>query len=285
MKRLKPRFHIKRGFCILGMSFYCENIKDLIYFPEINQKGNLFMNQAIKWNLAVCCVLCLVTSTSLLAQDEGNVVINSNPQGGLVRLEGLFDLSGVTPIRFDRVLSGQYRLTVERDGYEKYKSTEYFSETQPARLDINLVKKTRTKAFFRSIVFPGWGQKYYGDKTKSTVIALGTLASVVGYIHYKSDYDDKVEDFNAAKQAFADERSWSKLGGLEERVWAAQRVANDAENKVNLLIAVTAGVYLLNLLDTILLFPEHSSYSEYKSITAVPDVGDDKVGLTLAVRF
>ncbi|MEE9443369.1 MAG: DUF5683 domain-containing protein [candidate division Zixibacteria bacterium] len=243
------------------------------------------MNQAIKWNLAVCCVLCLVTSTGLLAQDEGNILINSNPQGALVKLEGLFNLSGVTPVRFDRVLSGQYRLTVERDGYEKYQSTEYFSESQPVQLDINLVKKTRAKAFFRSVVFPGWGQKYYGDKTKSTVIVLGTLASALGYLHYKSDYDDKVDEYNAAKLAFAEERNWSELSSLEERVWATQREANNAENKVNLLIAVTAGVYLLNLLDTILLFPEHSSYSEYKAITAVPDLGEDKIGLTLAVRF
>lgn len=243
------------------------------------------MNQAIKWNLAVCCLICLVTSAGLFAQDEGNVLINSNPQGALVKLEGLFNLSGVTPVRFDRVLSGQYRVTVERDGYEKYQSTEYFSESMPAQLDITLVKKTRTKAFFRSVVFPGWGQKYYGNKTKSTVIAVGALASALGYMHYKSDYDDKVDEYNAAKLAFAAERNYSKLSSLEQRVWATQKDANDAEDKVNLLIAMTAGVYLLNLLDTILLFPEHSSYSEYKAITAVPDLSDDKVGVTLAVRF
>ncbi|MCK5127764.1 MAG: PEGA domain-containing protein [candidate division Zixibacteria bacterium] len=243
------------------------------------------MKLALKWILAMV-VFCLIwQSTLAIAQSHGNVVINSTPQGAFISLKGQFHLSGVTPVKFSRSLSGRYEVIAMREGYETYKSVEYFSETQNAQLDIVLKKKTRSKAFFRSLIVPGWGQRYYGNSKKSTLITLGAIASTAGYLVAKDNYDSKVDKYTAAKTSFAEALRWEDVVRTEAEVRRTQKDANDAEDKVNIMIAATVGVYVFNLLDTILLFPEYSSYSEYKAITASPFITEDQVGLTLSLRF
>jgi hypothetical protein len=244
------------------------------------------MNLAPKRTLTaviVCCLLALVPPA--LGQDAGNVLVNTDPQGSLVRLTGDLTLSGISPVKFDRTLSGQYRVEVVREGYEKYRTKTYFSEAQTSQLDITLVPKTRTKAFFRSLIIPGWGQKYYGNNTKSALYFTATAAAAVGYFFLKDDYDSKVDDYNARKTAYEDATYWGDLPRLEAELQDAQKKANDAEDRVNIMVAVTAGVYVFNLLDSFLFFPDFDRYTEYKAITARPDIGSDRIGLKLSANF
>ena len=243
------------------------------------------MKLALKWIMAMAVLCLLWQAQPVSAQTDGNVVINSSPQGALVTLSGQFQLSGVTPVKFDRALSGRYEVRIQRDGFETYSSVYYFAEAQNAQLDITLKKKTPAKAFFRSLVIPGWGQRYYGNSKKSTLITLGSIASVAGYLVVKDDYDTKVDEYNVARKSFTAAREWDDVVSLEADVRHTQSRANDAEDKVNILIATVVGVYVFNLLDTILFFPEYSSYSEYKAITAAPSIGKDQVGITLSLRF
>jgi hypothetical protein len=277
---------LEGDFYFCRRSFYCQLIKEIIYFPEIKKKGNLLMNLAPKRTLTaviVCCVFLL--PNFVLGQDAGNVLINTNPQGSLIRLEGEITLSGVSPVKFDRPLTGQYRIEVVRDGYEKYNSVTYFSEAQSTQLDIELVPKTRAKAFIRSLLIPGWGQKYYGNQTKSAIYFTGTLASLVGYFFVKDDFDSKEEDYLDRKEAYENATVWSDLPLLDRELREAQEEANDAEDKVNFMAAVTGGFYLLSLLDSFLFFPEFDKYTEYKAITARPEVEADRVGIILSVNF
>lgn len=222
---------------------------------------------------------------NLSAQSTGNILINSDPQGALVILTGEWSYSGVTPVIFDRPLIGRYQIEVIRDGYETYRSVSYFSEAQKAQLDIKLKRKTRTKALFRSMIFPGWGQRYNNQTTKSSLLSIATIGSVVGYLLIKSDYDDKIDVFNQRKSAFGQAEQWSDLSGLEASMWEAQREANDSENKLNVAIVTVAGLYIISVLDSFLFFPDHDSYTEYKAITLVPEIGPDRAAISLAVRF
>jgi len=231
----------------------------------------------------VCCLIFIPQIAS--GQESGNVLINTDPQGSLVRLTGDLSLSGVSPVKFDRLLSGQYRVEVTRQGYENYRGVAYFSEAQSSQMDIKLVPKTKTKAFFRSLIIPGWGQRYYGNRNKSALFAVGMAASAVGYFFVKDDYDSKADDYQARKEAYENATLWSDLPQLQADMRDAQKRANDAEDKVNIMTAVTAGIYLFNLLDSFLFFPEFDRYTEYKAITARPEVDGDKVGLSLSVSF
>jgi hypothetical protein len=219
------------------------------------------------------------------AQDAGNVIINSNPQGAVVKLIGEMTLSGITPVKFDRSLSGKYKIEVVREGFEKYRSVTYFTEKQASQLDIKLTPKTRAKAFVRSMIIPGWGQKYYGNSTKAGFYLLAIAASSAGYFIVRDDYNTKVDSYNAAKAAYVSARRWSDLSTLGQQLYDAQKKANDAENRVNIAIGVVAGLYALNVLDCLLFFPENDSFTEYKALTARPEISPNQVGITLSLKF
>ena len=244
------------------------------------------MEFAHKGKLTVVIVCCLISLSQIaFGQESGNALVNTDPQGSLVRLSGDLSLSGVSPVKFDRLLSGQYKIEVSRQGYEDYRSVVYFSEAQSSQIDIKLIPKTKTKAFFRSLIIPGWGQRYYGNKNKSALFAVGSAAAVVGYVFVRDDYNSKVDDYHARKEAYESATLWSDLPQLQTELRDAQKKANDAEDKVNIMAAVTAGIYLINLLDSFLFFPEFDRYTEYKAITARPEVGADKIGVSLSVSF
>lgn len=234
---------------------------------------------------AVVVIFWVFVPPIAFGQDEGNVLINTDPQGSLVKLEGDVTLSGVTPVKFARNLSGTYRIKVVRDGYENYRSTAYFSVSQFSQLDIRLVPKTRFKSFIRSLVIPGWGQNYYGSKTKAFLFAFGTMASAVGYAFAWDDYDSKKDDYETRKAAFDSATLWGDLPRLQSELRDAQQRADDAEDIVNIVRVATISIYALNLLDSFLFFPDFSSYTEYKVITAAPDFGTARAGLTLSLNF
>lgn len=233
----------------------------------------------------VILMFCLWTGANAQTPGGENVTINTNPQGALVTLEGETSFSGVTPVKFERPLNGRYKITVDHEGFEKYSSTAYFSETHASNLSIKLTPKTRVRAFFRSLVIPGWGQKYYGNRSKAALFALGTALSAAGYVIIKDDYDSKVETFNDKKALRAAATKWSDVVRLESEVHDAQKKANDAEDRLNIMTGVAIGVYALNLLDSFLLFPEYNTVSEYKAITVKPEVVSGAVGLSLTMKF
>jgi hypothetical protein len=234
---------------------------------------------------AVLICISILTSSFVFGQTEGNVLVNTDPQGSLVRLQGDMMLSGVTPVKFGRTLSGKYRIQVTREGYETYNSTAYFSNSQFSQLDIELVPKTRFKAFLRSFVIPGWGQRYYGDNTKAAIFALGAIASGIGYAFAWDDFDTKKETYERRKTALDAAEHWSDIPRLHDELLDAQREADDAEDVVNAIRVMAIGVYALNLLDTFLFFPEYTSFTEYKAITANPEFGTDRIGLTVSLTF
>jgi len=231
---------------------------------------------------AVAIIACAATAA---AQNQGNLQISTTPPGALVTLQGDMSRSGVTPVAFDRLLAGRYRVDVTRDGYERYRSTAYLSESLTTTLDITLVPKTRLKALFRSLIVPGWGQRYYGNTAKSTVLLLGTVAAAAGYVIVKDDYDSKVDDYNARLADRAAATKWEDLAGLNREVRDAQARANDAEDNLNLVTGVAIGIYVFNLLDAVLLFPDYDTYSEYKSIAVQPQAAGNRIGLDLTFKF
>lgn len=244
------------------------------------------MTSALLRNITLLAAVAIIAGTTTgAAQNQGNLQVTSTPPGALVTLDGDMSLSGITPVSFDRLLAGRYRVEVTRDGYERYRSTAYLSESLSTTLDIRLVPKTRVKAFFRSLVIPGWGQRYYGNATKSTFLLLGTVATAAGYVIIKDDYDSKVDDYNARLADRAAATKWEDIAGLNRAVHDAQQRANDAEDNLNLITGVAAGVYLFNLLDAVLLFPDFDTYSEYKSISVQPQAGVNRIGLDLTFKF
>ena len=47
-----------------------------------------------------------------------------------------------------------------RQGIDTFKKKYNFNLTIPDKFEITLKKKTRFKSFYRSLIIPGWGQRY-----------------------------------------------------------------------------------------------------------------------------
>jgi hypothetical protein len=180
--------------------------------------------------------------------------ILSRPTGAIVYFEGEYGLAGRAPYTIVHHLKGYYKIRATKWGYEDWTGEFLFTGKGNEKLSIKLPRKTRVKALLRSALFPGWGQAYADQKLKGAIIATAQLSTVGVFIYHNVKYNDALDDFNAASNAVRrnpnDLNAQSTLSiaqkGLDSRFEKRRRAA---------LLAGT--VYLYNLLDILLFFPNY----------------------------
>lgn len=233
-------------------------------------------------------LLFLIPNYLLGQTQDSQLNVNSNPNGALVELSGLSKVSGVTPVSFSQGLVGKYKVTVEKKGYERYNSYVLLDPTKVVNLDVTLSKKTRFKAFARSMFIPGWGQRYSDRSTKGYAYTILTVLAGIGYFiaddefDYRNDlYNDKVREYDSLNASGA-------VGDLH-RVYTEmvekQEDAYDAENVRRGFIGAVVSIYALNLLDALFLFPKDEGVVEYKGLSLKPEANFEEVGLKLSLAF
>jgi hypothetical protein len=195
-------------------------------------------------------------------QNNSSLVISSSPSGAFVQLRGEYALAGRTPYKVGRRLSGPYKVTAAMNGYEKWNSKVSFSGNGREQLTIRLSPKTRAKAGLRSLIFPGWGQFYSGQKFKGMVLSAATLASVVKVILVDTDYRNQVDDLERTVSL-----SQNQLLRFEERqkvealVAAKESEADRLFNDRRQWLLISASIWAYNVLDAVLFFPSYEKQS------------------------
>ncbi len=230
-------------------------------------------------------ILIMVFSVTTLAED-GNLTVESRPSGTTVVLQGEYELAGVTPVTFNQNLFGRYKLTARRGGYEDYSTTVVLTGSEPRIVAFDMVPKTRFKAGIRSVVLPGWGQIYSGQKTRGVFYTAGTVLSLIVYAAANNDFRDKRDTYNDLRDDYNNARSLAELRDLKPRLDAAQQEAYDAESVKNFTVGAVAFVWAFNVIDAVLFFPDRG-YSIGGPASISMDTGDqfDRVQVKLAVRF
>ncbi len=234
--------------------------------------------------LRVILILVALTATAL-AQD-GNLTVESKPSGTTVVLEGEYELAGVTPVTFNQNLFGRYMLTARRGGYEDYSTTVVLAGSQPTTITFDMVPKTRWKAAIRSIALPGWGQIYSGQKLRGGLYTFGTVLSLLAFAVADDDFRDKRNSYNDLLDEYNNLRSLAEMRGIRPRLDDAQQEAYDAESFKQVTIGVVAFIWVFNVIDAALFFPE-SGYSVGGPASISLNTGEefDRLQLNLAVRF
>jgi hypothetical protein len=235
--------------------------------------------------IRTCILLVLFMTAPLLSQSGAVLEVNSDPPGTTISLDGEFKLAGVTPTVFNQPLTGKYVLKASRDGYETYETKLYLTGATPLKVDIKLAPKTRFKAFLRSIVIPGWGQFYSGEKARGVLFGVATLASGVATVIAEADFRDKRDTYDDAVARFNEERSIEKKKAMEDMIEAARKDAYDAETFRNVSIGILIGVWSYNVLDAMIFFPNRKYDSHVPRISLDTDNSLSKVGLTLKFSF
>lgn len=235
--------------------------------------------------MGIFLLLVLLAPAASGQPESGAVItITSRPSGCTVYLSGEIELVTTTPATIRESLAGPYRVSAVRSGFETWSSTVIFTPGTGRRLEIDLIRKTRFKAAVRSVFFPGWGQYYAREKTRSVLWGLGVLSSGAVALTYEARYRDRKDDWEMAKKKFAGPGSLGEKERLREEVLSLHQRAYDAESDRRLAWGITIGAWALNVLDAWIFFPEDNRFANIP-ISIQPSFDSDATRAVLTFTF
>ena len=247
------------------------------------------MNMTFKGLLSILFILLflpLISSAQL--NMSGDLTVRTDPEGAQVELKGEAKVAGVSPVRFRHLLIGEYKLSVKKHGYENYKSSVVLDPMKQLEVDVLLTPKTRFKAAARSLLLPGWGQRYADRKTKGYLYTFLAAGAAVAYFIADDEFDYRNELFDDIRNNYDSLAVHGNIGQLQElypSLVKAQEDAFDAENVRRITIGAAIGIWTLNVLDALFFFPEEKGTFTVKGLPFEPEAGFDKVGMTLSLNF
>ena len=234
-------------------------------------RGALFLRRAL---LTTCFTFAVAWGPPCGAQPKaegdqlpqpvlaGVLRIRSEPSGALVTLRGAHIWRATTPWDLNRSLGGRYDLSVELTGYELWKRTIHLVEGENRDLDIRLRPKQAWKAGLRSLLLPGWGQVYTDRPEKGRLILLGGVALLGGLWWTHEEYQDQVDDFDEAWNAYVGTTtSGDELDERRETMKRSQRRADRAYDRRQLFLYAAGGLYAFAFIDSYFFFPKPSEGS------------------------
>ena len=179
--------------------------------------------------------------------------INSLPQGATVHIEG--EMIGKTPCLFPYDLSGKYRLSAEKRGYENWSEVYNFGKGPIDTIFFALRPKNRFRAMLHSVEMPGWGQRYserhFKGKLFLTIQTTALVSLGLAQINYNkrlNEYNDWQEKYKLASRSFvAEKKAWKELSQAHARL-------SDASDYRQIMVYSAAAVYVLNVLDALFLY-------------------------------
>lgn len=186
---------------------------------------------------------------------------------------------GELPI-YDRELeTSSYKVKFISPGYETLTKTYSMNLGQNIEDNIELRKKSRFKAFGKSMVFPGLGQFYSSDwnntdrRTWGALFALTGVASVTGtafmwyrFVEAQNVYNDAYEVY--LKQNTIDDINTSRAIAQEKN-----KIMMDKQSVAIVISGVTGLLWVLNALESVINFPDY-----HVRLTS----NDNPIGLSLA---
>ena len=236
----------------------------------------------------ISIILLSLSLQSAQAQNAAGLTVITEPDGALVTISGDAIVSGVTPTTFKQTLIGFYKIEIERFGYEKYKTKVILDPTKQMELRIKLTPKTRFKSAIRSMVIPGWGQRYSNQKYRGLFYTVLAAASTWGYFIADDDFDTKFDRFKSLEAEYDQLKtsgSQSQLEALLPELTNAQSRAYDAENTRRFVIGAAITVWSISVIDALFFFPEEKGTFKVKNVTLTPEANTKQVGLNLSYHF
>ncbi len=186
--------------------------------------------------------------------EQNLISVESRPSGAIVRINGAYSFVGRTPFVVPYPLQGRYRVSASRQGYEKETSYVDFLANEQSSIVVRLTPKTRLKAGLRSMVFPGWGQFYSGERLRGFLFSAAQVALVVRTAFAINNYNDSKNNLDRAVDVFNTSLDEASFQDAQNRLTTAK---NDKDFRDTMLL-VTAGFWALNVLDSIIFFSRSS---------------------------
>ena len=205
---------------------------------------------------------------------EGILSFSNLPRNSLISIDG--EQIGSTPLKNINLEQGRYIVEVGIPGYEKLPafdlnvdSSMVYSLTLP-----RLVPKTKTKAFMRSAVLPGWGQRYFEQPRKSIGIGSSALTATLFCLYNQMEYNRLSADYDQAVLDY--QNSITNLDTRANHMLNIYDQLSANQRHSNVGVVLLGGVYAWNLVDIFIATPFNKSGS-FSQSNIEPEV---KVGIT-----
>ena len=240
---------------------------------------------------------CLIMGISMLflgvvhgaqAQGEQNssTKVVTNPVGAMVYIRGEYNLAGRAPYTVAQPLDGLYQLQASKRGFEDYSTTFRFVPGATDRISIRLTKKTRPRAFVRSMFIPGWGQIYSNHKTKGIFITAAQIGTLGTLIYEDSQYQKSVDEYNNAVRLYEENIQDSELREiLYLQVKQAEVDVNAKYETRRKWIIIASSVYIYNLVDVLLFFPRYDYHGFSVGVAVDGNPVDSSVQVGFEAKF
>lgn len=219
---------------------------------EITNKGYLPQSR----NVTIAPNQSIAIEVNLKKKPTG---VSSNPDIGFLTVHSLNDdvklkisrTPGVQelPLDYYELKYGVYNLKAFKKGFESKKVTATIRPQQTEKIEINLNKKTASKALKYSLYFPGGGQLYAGAYQRGliysiTSIAMGAMIGQ-GFGTLKDEKDLMDQYYSNYQNAISSEVINSSWNVYNSQV----KVVNDEQQQLLILSGVLASSWVLSLID------------------------------------
>jgi len=232
----------------------------------------------------------LGVASSTLGQESkslaGNLLtVKSKPEGAIVQLIGEYEFVGRTPFILPYPLFGKYQVKASKSGFEGINTAIHLSGEVGYTFNLYLKPKTKLKALSRSLAFPGWGQYYSGRKFTGSIFLGATASALVVFAKNEQRYRNAQTDYeNAASLYNLPDASFEERAQLDMQVQSALKNLDDRKIARNISLYVAGGIWLLNVLESALFFPDYAkkiNVFQKMSLNVMPD----KSGLRLGMQY
>ena len=188
-----------------------------------------------------------ITNMKTVRLPLGRARIMTDPPGADVMIDGTH--MGTAPLKDLELPTGICDVLLTKRLHEDWIGTLEIVDGGTSILDIDLREKTRGKAFMRSLILPGQGQRYRERPLPGWFYTVATIGAVctAGYLY--TDYDDAYGTYETAREAY--DTAISGHDALWSEVERTRDIAESKQSDFYLGVAVTAGLYLINLVDNL----------------------------------
>ena len=232
-------------------------------------------------------LLCLAVLAALAgsaraagADHPGTIWVVSRPPGAHVVLDGPMRVDGATPFAIDRGVFGVYQVTASLAGYRTTRSTVTLAPSAGDTITVRLDPLTRSGAFLRAVVFPGWGQRYLGRGTQAAVIFYGTAALGAAAVYEQSRYSSATDEYNRVRATYAAATETTAIQSAYAAMESQYHTVRDRRDRRNGFLWAGAAVWGAGVIDALVHPPEES----HLVVSAAPQDGGT-VSLALSRKF
>jgi hypothetical protein len=221
------------------------------------------VRRATDWACRITSLLILIGAASagpvsgqsepLIPGTPGDPVltVRSDPPGAIIRLRGEHEFVGRTPWNLHRPLSGVYTMEAFAPGYDVWERQVYLDPTAPQDIFVKLSRKSRLGAAARSLLIPGWGQRYNGAHTRGWFYTIAEVGAVGTTLVFWEIYQNQVDDFDEASERYRNARDEASVREARRDVIEADEDADDAYDRYRVALTVAGGIYVIALVDAL----------------------------------